>query len=323
MAARPVLQAIYDLGCAPVTFDWMNFLAMARLWAARGGFAGYHVTIALGDGDAGFRRRTPKDVAMDDDEKLWRLRHILMAHEPIARDCQGLTVVRRRDEFVRLLRSIPTGHLFPPAYDADAPKALFLLRQFFAMQPSAEETVAFEPTASALRRAREWLETRGLARPVTLTLRGSPHEDWRNSRVEEWLAAADHIRGRGLDPVIVPDHDLATAGRGAFGAHHVYLPGALDLDLRVAMYALAGLNMAHNGGPAFLAFFMTAPMVCFLPVDALPAVAPDLGRMATLLGVPPGGQFPYASPRRRLVWEPADRDTIVEAFEQATGPSAP
>lgn len=319
--SRPILHAFYDLGHTPVTYDVSQFYAMARIWALRGGFSAYRVTFALGEGGDGFRHATPKDMALSRDEKMWRLRHILMAHEAIARDCVGVEFVQRRDDLARILDGLHPAQVFPPAYSAATPSAMFLLHQMFAMQPTLDEMIAFAPTASALTRARRWLDNKGATRPVTLTLRGSTIEDHRNSRIDEWMAAADHMAARGYDPIIIPDHDLATDGFDEFGPHRVYSPGALDLDLRVAMYALADVNMAHNGGPAVLPYFMAgASQVCFLPVDNLPSVAPTVDRMACLLGIDVGGDWPHmGGPMRRFVWEPDKREAIIGAFDAAVG----
>jgi len=319
---RPCLYAIYDLSRAPVTFDVMNFFAFAHIWSQRAGFSGYHVIFVMAEG-AEFRSLTPKDLTLPYDEKIWRLWHVLMPHAGIARNCIGVSFLRERKELAQLMRAIHPMQIIPPDYTLEKPNQLIMLSQVFQLKPTAEEMEVFAPTASAVERVTGWLSQRVPGgRPVAITLRTSRAEPARNSRLEEWLAAAEGMRERGFDPVIVPDTDLVTGGydMSLFGDLPVFSIGSVDLDLRLAMFRCATLSIADNGGPAFLSYFMGgSTMLCFLPVEKLPEVVGlgRVGRMAELLGVVEGESFPHATPLRRFVWRPDRREVILEEFEKA------
>lgn len=319
---RPSLYAIYDLGRSPITFDVMNFFVFAHIWALRSGFAGYHVILVLGDG-TGFRDQTPKDKALDRDEKMWRVRHVLMPHAAIAKNCIGISFVERRVDLARLMTSLHPQQIFPPNYKVEAPNHAFMLYQLFSLKPTGVELDVFHAPTAALRKVDEWLERRAPGgRPVVFTLRSSQTEATRNSRIDEWLTAAREVRARGYDPVIVPDTDLVTAGLETtmFEDLPVFGIGSVDLELRVALFRRAYLNFADNGGPAFLNYFMTGSrLLCFLPVDKLPSVVGQGGvqRMAQLLAVEPNGDFPHATPLCRFVWRPDRTDAILDEFDKA------
>lgn len=319
---RPSLYAIYDLGRSPITFDVMNFFTFAHIWALRSGFAGYHVIFVLGDG-TGFRDMTPKDKALDRDEKMWRLRHVLMPHAAIAKSCVGVSFVERRVELARLMKALHPQQIFPPNYTVEVPNQAFMLHQLFSLNPTAAELDVFHAPTAALRKVDEWLAQRAPGgRPVVFTLRTSKTETTRNSRIDEWLAAAREVRTRGYDPVIVPDTDLVTGGLDTtlFGDLPVFAIGAIDLELRVALFHRAYLNFADNGGPAFLNYFMAeSRMLCFLPVDKLPSVVAQGGvqRMSQLLAVEQNGDFPHATPLCRFVWRPDRQEAIIDEFVKA------
>lgn len=323
-AFTPALFAIYDLAVTPVTFDVMNFFVFANMWAMRAGAAGYNAVFVAGP-EGRFRDLTPKDKSLDPAEKIWRLRHILAAHAHIARRCLGVSTYDRREDFAQMLRAIHPSQLFPPGYTLADPRIPFMLTDLFRQKPSPQELDAFAPHAAASRKAQAWLDRHARrGRPVSLTLRGSTIEPRRNANTPQWLAAADAIRARGFDPVILPDTDLVTPGLdlGAFGDIPCYPMGAIDLELRAALYSRCLINLADNGGPAFINYFMgQSSAVCFLPVDKLPEAVTlhgrGLDRMAELLAVAPGASFPDATPARRFVWKPDTRDNILEAFEAA------
>lgn len=320
----PALFAIYDLAVSPVTFDVMNFFVFANMWSLRAGAAGFHVIFVAGP-DGRFRDLTPKDKSLDPAEKTWRLRHIMAAHAHIARRCLGVSVYERREDFVQMLRAIHPSQLFPPNYSQSDPRIPFMLVDLFRQNPTPEELDTFAPGEAAGRKVRSWLARNApRGRPVSLTLRSSTIETARNSNLSAWLDAAARIRARGFDPIILPDTDLVTAGLdiGAFGDVPSYPMGAIDLELRIALYRQCILNLADNGGPAFISYFMgTTSAVCFLPVEKLPEAVTRQGggldRMAELLGVAPHGSFPGATPARRFVWKPDSVNNIMDAFDAA------
>lgn len=323
-AFTPALFAIYDLAVSPLTFDVMNFFVFANLWAMRAGAAGFHVIFVAGPGGQ-FRDLTPKDKSLDADEKIWRLRHVMAPHAHIAKRCLGVSIYDRREDFVQMLRAVHPSQIFPPGYTQSDPRTPFMLVDLFGQNPTAEELDAFAPHPSATRKVGAWLERHApRGRPVSLTLRTSTIETRRNSNTPDWLDAAARIRERGFDPIILPDTDLVTSGLdiGAFGDIPCYPMGAIDLELRTALYSRCPINLADNGGPAFINYFMgDASAVCFLPVEKLPEAATfhgrGLDRMAELLGVAPFESFPGATPARRFIWKPDTRDNIMDAFDAA------
>lgn len=323
-AFKSALFAVYDLAVAPVTFDVMNFLVFANMWALRRNAAGFNLIFVAGPGGK-FRMATPKDFALDPDEKVWRLRHVMAAHAYIAKRCFGVSTYHRREDFAQMMRAIHPNQLFVPQYSLEKPAVAFMLPDLFRQNPTAEELDTFDPHPAALRKVDAWLEQNApRRRPVTLTVRSSTVETSRNSNTPAWTEAARRIRDRGFDPIFLPDTDLVTRGEdvGAFGDIPTYGIGALDLELRVALYRRALINMADNGGPAFINYFMgDSSAVCFLPVEKLPEVVQMTGRgvdrMAELLGVAPGGDFPGATPRRRFVWQADTVENIMTAFDAA------
>ncbi len=67
--------AIYDLIYCPVTFDFVNFLAAARLFFAKNtGNTSFDLLIIASD----FRKKSPRDLEFDDTLKTWRLYNLIL-----------------------------------------------------------------------------------------------------------------------------------------------------------------------------------------------------------------------------------------------------
>src|SRR5262249_8132666 len=100
-AAAPsedALYAFYDLAVAPVTFDFLWFLAGAELARVRLGLAGVHVVIVPGP-HGGLRRETPEyEARVDAEARRARIQTILLPACSLLPSLAGLTVAASRHQ---------------------------------------------------------------------------------------------------------------------------------------------------------------------------------------------------------------------------------
>lgn len=313
--SRPILQAIYDLEHSPMTFDVMFFVACANMMATREKLAGYTITFL--HGPSGWRKKSHKDLWLTDDQKQWRLRQI---HRPLAElaiNCLGIGEYDKQD-FASFLNRIDERLIFPPNYKSNNALKAYECQLFIKNKPRPQEFSVFSPSPVALSKVDEWLRARNFRRPVTMTLRTSTADSARNSNMQDWTAAATAIRSHGYDPIIIPDTDIGTTEVHQIDGIPTFCLGSLSVDLRLAMYRRALLNLSHGGGPAFLAWFADAGMLSFLPVDQIPVAANrSIDTMAELLGVRIGESWPTADLGRKFIWRSATTENIIEEFQKA------
>lgn len=147
---------------------------------------------------------------------------------------------------------------------------------------------------------------------ITFTLREAEHHPLRNSRTQEWVAAARELGRLGHRVVIVRD---------AFHAHEeipdvTTVPEAsLNVYTRAALYARADLNVGICNGPMWMAIFMDAPVAMLRPTTNAAGGCYD-DRFYTQFGLPTGSQLPTSPPYQRLVWEEDYCPNIVRAVEE-------
>jgi hypothetical protein len=157
----------YDLGVAPISYDVVSFLALAKNRGVK------HIDIVPGEHfgfrDDGWYQKA--DVA----EKHFRLWNIVVPACQLA----GMTV----------------------AVHGDRSKAV---RTLYRPEPLYVEGIredVFHASEHARRWVRRWLAKRGLTRPVVITLRES-HWPSRNSNMDAWRRFAEETNA-----VVVPDSD--------------------------------------------------------------------------------------------------------------------
>lgn len=284
-----LLTAVYDLNFGTVAYDFITWLARAKLEQQRAGAQGLHIVVLPNtEGLGGFARRWgPHDEALT----RWRLWNIVVAACPLA----GATLT--------LAPSRELGAVSGPVWMPSGPA--HFLGPLVEAARAGESVPMLRPSGAALRWAARWTAS---GKTVTLTLRRNNPLDGRDSS-DDWPAFADWLKERGWRPLILRDTEEVLRG-GPQGEL-----AAISIDLRAALYASAAQNCFVNNGPMVLAWHIGAPYLAFCA--ALPA-NPWHRQWQEKLKLAPGEQLPWASPAQRLIYRPDSLDVMTEEFERWT-----
>lgn len=318
-----MLIAFYDLICSPISFDILSFLTAAQ-HEANGDKL--HVVIVPGVKDGLCRVSDPKPI--DDAEREWRLHHILVPSCALF----GATVtIAPTRTFAGALEPFKT---FPRGYRATDPVlwAYTLDKALKAIRAGAAPSLRASDRARA--HAARIVNGRKV---VTITLRET-HTPSRNSNVDAWYQLAYFAQQKGWAPIMIRDTErmIEPQPMGAewYGLIEHCPLAACDLDIRMALYEAAAMNMASSGGPFMLSVLGNLPYMFFLQVDPPADGSGDwvpTAEYMTKCGLPPGSQWPAAPERERgrsgscgrIVWAADDFDTIKAAFDETIHPGLP
>lgn len=291
------MLAFYDLNCSPTSFDILHFLIAAQYQAQ-----GEHVHVVIVPGKiGGFRPTDHKPLS--NEEKEWRVRHVLVPSCHLA-GC-SVTVAPTRE----FADTFSQDGAFPPGYRVSMPRSWYTFG--IALKLCRE---GFRPTFKSSVRAKQHAARVTSDRYVTLTLRQT-HTPTRNSNVPAWHELAKHIESRGYQVVMIPDtEEMMGQANGLF---------ACDLDLRMALYEEAVLNMSSSGGPFMLNLFAGLPYVFFYDVN-LPAYIENgkkhwrpTAEYTANMGLPVGDQYPVGG--GKIVWASDNAETLIKEFDEVIG----
>lgn len=293
------LTAFYDLDVGPVSFDFVVFAVKAELERKRVKADRLHIVIVPGMGPGGMR---DKSDFYDQHEAKFRLWNICIpacaligASVTLAVDWEQAGKLAGADVWPKdwenqTLRNRP--HLIGGVIEAA--KAELPIPRLSASE-------------HALRTIRKLYAGR---RVVTMTLR-TTYLNERNTDLLAWEKAAEHIRSKGFCVAQLLDVSAVMELGCGFGE--------LNLDLRMAMYQEAELNLQANNGSASLCWFSDTPYRMF---DAGVGDTREEWRgLFEEQGLPWGTPWPWASPQQRIVYERSTADVIIREFEAWTGSS--
>jgi hypothetical protein len=317
MCPDDCLLFAFDLDASPVTFDFATFLAGAEVERRRRGLDGIFVIFIPGSRE-GLREELPGyEAAINPAQRQWRVRHVLIPMLTLLPSVRGYTFCATREQAAKEI---------PPRHGALVPQDF---RVWLPRQPdkrlvhdAAAAGVAIWPMLSTTSIAREiasrFLDSVCRGRlSVVITIRASASAPARNSNVAEWRAFVDGLDRQRFAAIFVLDAEAAVADVPPELAGETFCEAARwNLEIRMALYDAAWLNMAVMQGPMELCWYNErARYLVFLEVGRDPGSS---ARVIEEGGVRVGQDLGFATPLQHIVWQGDRASVIREAFDAMT-----
>jgi hypothetical protein len=311
--AQRCLQFIYDLSVAPITFDFASYLAAAEVERRLRGLDGINVIFILGT-HQGAREELPDyEAAVDATARLSRFRNILVPMLAFLPSVRSYAVCGDREQAAALIVN-DSAAIYPTDYRLFLPRHPTKRVIHERARAGVPIWPMFRTTDSGRRFVAAFLEREARGRrPVVISLRNYGFSPERNSRNEDWIGFADQLDPALYAPIFV--HDTETAMRSPpadFGRHICCQAATWNLEIRMALYEAAWLNMALMHGPMELCWYNErARYVLFIATDTA-----HVNTHAALIenGHRIGTDLDFAKPDQRIVWQRDDLDVLRRSF---------
>jgi hypothetical protein len=313
-----VLFAFYDLKVAPVTFDFLWFLAAADLERRRRGLNSVHVVIVPGPHN-GVRQETEDyNAIVDAQTRQARIYNILVQACRVLPSCSGLTLAGSRREAM-FLRSVVARHVLPADYEPMLPVFPGPRSCLEAAREGEPGIGCLRAPADELRAIDAWASTHiGSRRMVVITLRRYGYMPARNSNMPAWIAFARSLDATRYCAVFIPDtHDTIAGLPTELRDFTVFPEAAWNIALRMALYERAFVTLGINTGPMGLAWLNERVRYATLKIETAEVPQATLGFIQSF-GFEVGKSLPFATALQEWVWEDDTQDCITRAFERLT-----
>lgn len=287
------LTAFYDLAVGPVSYDFIPFLIRAKMAAEDAGCGRLHVVIVPDPKGVGGMFRDKTNL-YDAHEMQWRLWNLIIPACQFA----GATVTLATD-FAQAARLV-TQDVFPANWNAQSLKHKeYLVRPIVEAAREGRVIPRLHAPEHAKRAVKHWMSTSG-RKLATITLRNT-YEPGRNADRQAYAEIATALENNLYRVIRIEDTaDELRNGKGYAG---------INLDLRMACYELASVNVIGNNGPAQLLWFSDAPFIefeCAMPFkDWRQFWVDHIG-----MDVDAGEQLPWARPDQRFIYAAPSADLI-------------
>jgi len=307
------LQFFYDLAASPVTFDFASYLAAAEVERRQRKLGSINVVFVLGP-KGGVRRELPDyEAAIDVSTRLARLRNILVPMLAFLPSVKSYAVCGSREQTEAIIAT-DSNKIYPSDYRVYLPRQPAKKEIFEHARAGLSIWPMLRATEAGKRFVADFLAREAKGRKaVVITLRNYDYSPERNSRNADWIAFANSLDPSVFVPIFV--HDTETSLRdppGDFGQHVVCHAASWCLEIRMALYEAAWLNMALMHGPMELCWYNAeARYVLFMTVGTS-AINTEGSLISN--GHRLGIDLEFAKPYQRIVWKRDHLPALMDAF---------
>lgn len=286
------LIAFLDMDHTAASYDAVTWLVHARFIAQEKDCEHLHVVI-VPNSKTGFCREWGKHDAAATE---WRFWHIVVAAMPLAR--ATVTVAPTRNFACRIaeLSQFDGEEIWWPKEKAH------FLGPLVQASRAGKTIPKLRATDAARRYVAQWFDPAD--KVVTFTLRNQETDSDRNSNI----SAMSGIHNR-----LISDYEVVWLDdtNRALSESVVDAP-ILDIDLRLALYERASMNVLSNNGVQELCKFSDAPYLAF--GQALTDGWRDHWRK--YFSLEPGQQLPWSRSDQCLIYAPDSFENLCSEFEK-------
>ena len=307
-AGRSVVDAIYNLDHHPISYDISFFLQAAEIYRKQNHADSLRVTIVWPEDIHNVPGVSKKaDAVVGAAARAFRINHICGQMSDLM-NSDGVIHVRSGKQSVPLIGD--NVDVLPYPVERDHHTVYYR-----TVMSNPELMTGFSASADANRYIREWLEPLRRNRKVlTVTLRQYKYDVERNSNIKAWTDFVGRLDSKEYVVVIVPDTDhIEDFSMSTLGCYPSFLPVCFDIDLRLALYEQAFLNMFINNGPCVAATLDKNVNYLLFKLLA-PSVPHCTEKFLRFSGFEIGGSPSYAGPYQKWVWEEDEVDIIWREF---------
>jgi hypothetical protein len=307
------LQFVFDLSVSPITFDFASYLAGAEVERRLRGLSSLVIIIVPGNEDGVRREQADYDAAVNAAARLSRVRNIILPILSFLPSVSGYVICGTRAQAQAVVSNNP-AHVYPEGYSVALPRQP--LKRVIHNHGGNGDAIfpMFQATDQAKHFIDEFFAREiGDRKPVVITLRNYDFSPERNSRNNDWLAFANRLDLTKYAPIFV--HDTETVMRPPvvdLGDHIVCEAATWNLEIRMALYEAAWLNMALMHGPLELTWYnQKANYVVFINLG----IAEQNSEISVQEnGHVVGESLIFAKPTQKIIWEADTLECIEKQF---------
>jgi len=258
-------KVIYDFSSSPITFDFVNFLANARLaLAAAGKDPQFHLTLLADQ----WRNLTPREQQYGLEERLWRLHNLIL---PIASITPAITSLwlsyKARDR----------SDLLNESADFISNDQNYLIRSLMdTFRHTGYEPHLFASPKIAIEMAKRIIG--GSKKSAVLSLRNSNFEQSRDTPMQVFRAVAEELTGRGFSVFVIPAQESGPSHYAENSPLKFIHQASMNIPLRLALHEVADVSICTTSGPtSLLSLAVSKPnlVICYPIREGVRIASPE------------------------------------------------
>lgn len=302
----------YDLDIAPIAYDVAGFLAAADLERQKLSLEFIYIIIVPGR-EKGFRLEVPEyDDVVNIEERHFRLWNLVIPMFSLLPSLNGFKICNDRNE-AKFIQKKLKNNFFPRNWKEEIPsyplrKDIFKnkIEHNLNLQNLRATNQAIDYVSKY---TKSFLNNKKL---IVITIRDYEYTPKKNSNKEAWFKFADSLDERIYEVLFIPDTSNALISYKNYFGRKTLEVAAFNIQIRMAIYEAAYLNLAINQGPMELCWYnKKCNYIMFFKAGNSPITSESqLKSEGIIINKTPT----FASKFQKWVWSEDNFDTIIKEF---------
>lgn len=252
------LYFIWDLRVAPVTFDFLWGVAIAKCYLEKLKLKKLHLIILY---DHKNLRSEEKDYeeAVNQSMRQWRIYNLLISCCSMIKDIDfSIASKSEVKKMIKMQKTIPNNYYtnFPT----------YIQNKDYKILHNKDYNLSFiKINEASIKYCEEWLlkKKKKFDNLITISLRDYDFLKFRNSNLNEWKKVYIELKSLKFDVVVIPDAEGTTNLENYFNHNDIFLESKYNNQLRMGLYKKALVNLFVNGGASTPCIFSDLPYIVF------------------------------------------------------------
>jgi hypothetical protein len=253
------LHVYYDTRLAPITFDFGSYLVIADAYRQKLGLEQMSIHLIR----SAFRNKTLREQDYSDETKEWRFNHILIPLTSLLPSIKSVEWTKNGPTSIEL-PSFPAT--YPPRNKDELKFSIpYLSNELLKYKDKNIELRPYTAKNVAINLIKTFVDTEH-KNVITISLRTSNQQQERNSNLAEWYKIYLWLIDNGYEVYIIPDFEDVMGNKNyTIYDWKILIPAVFDLNLRMATYSIANLNLGVLNGVLVPLFHSKYPYLIFKP----------------------------------------------------------
>ena len=305
------LYAVYDLEVFPPNYEIAVFLARVEVERISLGLDNITLIIVAG----AFGGVSARGILSHGFESAqWRVAHIINAIGRLMPSCKGVHHICDRNILAKLCEE----KISYPADLTERPSPEhFYLGPLVHAYHSGVEVRPFRASRAAKIHTKSFIDNFLNGAPfITISLRENDYQHTRNSNFDMYQKICFEVSKLGLSVVVIRDTDAAFSSPVNWHKSIECPVASFDLDIRMAFYEQALLNLSVSSGPSW-GLMLLSPKINFFLTNILDTNYRSTSEefLKNAQGIRKGDQYPFSNEFQRLCWKDDSEDIALEFME--------
>lgn len=307
-----ILYAYYDLNRSSETYDVTSFLASADCYREQQGLDFLHMVIVARD-----QQWQAQAYCLEEQERQWRAENIVKQACALIPACKGMTYCTSRQQAQHYLHN--HTHHFPADYQLDNPPPITVHTDFYYWLDQGIDPRRFCSTPKASHYIQQWVENQlpaGKQQFITVTLRESTLQPKRNSDIASWDGFFDWLAQHfpQLTVVVIRDTERVFDAHRFTSDNVIFFPlASFHMDLRLALYEAAYVNMGCSNGPKQLCHLSKTAAYITTKMIVEDYQGSSRARFEER-HIEVDADFRFAESHQLIDWNPDTKDNLIASF---------